>query len=168
MTTAKQLLQQYTFEPVTTSTKFEQRALTIAHQDRAIPFGHFKIRLKNIDNQRTYDLELKQRLQLTANGLQLRSRLHGVHVQHNNGHQVPSYQLLASLIVKDAPKGSTTKHDKTTISCLVPIDHHVAKTLPDQVPVYAFTDNHDIALNQTALAKLFLRCIGGDQLAIAS
>ena len=79
--TATQLLQQYTFEPVKSKLRAEQHTLAVQAQDRAIPFGHFKIRLKNIDNQQSYLLELKQALQLTTTtGLQLRSRLHGVHV----------------------------------------------------------------------------------------
>jgi len=168
--TATQLLQQYTFEPVTLTTKFEQHALAVQHQDREIPFGHFKIRLKNIDNQQDYDLELKQRLQVTASsGFQLRSRLHGVRVHHVAHAPRTSYQVRATLTIKTAPKmADSVKHDKVTIDCLVPVEHHLAKTLPDQVPLYAFTDNHTLAINQTAMAKLFLKCIANSSLALAS
>lgn len=170
MKTATELLQQFTFEPVTTTTKFEQHALAVQHQDREIPFGHFKIRLKNIDNQQCYDLELKQRLQLNAaSGLQLRSRLHGIRVQHTADADNQSYQVIAQLVVKAVPKSQAAlKHDKAQTACLVPISDGQARSLPDQVPLYAFTDNHQLALNQTALAKLLLACVGNIDLAQAS
>ncbi|RRK09378.1 hypothetical protein D1831_13045 [Lactiplantibacillus garii] len=170
MTTATQLLQQYTFEPVTTTTKFEQHTLAVQHQDRAIPFGHFKLRLKNIDSQQDYDLELKQRLQLTAtSGFQLRSRLHGVRINHAHHAGKASYQVHATLVVKRTPKSDhDLQHAKVSADCLIPVSQHVAKTLPDQVPLYVFTDSHKLTINQTAMAKLFLKCVGNDALAFAS
>lgn len=165
MKTATQLLQQYTFESVKDKMRVEQHALAVQHQDRAIPFGHFKIRLKNIDNQQTYLLELKQALQLTTtSGFQLRSRLHGVHVKHAQ-HMMPTgYHVLASLTIKAAPRDAHEfVHDKTKIACLIPVGDHAAKKLPAQVPLYAFTDNHQLAINQQAMAQLFLTCIKSQQ-----
>lgn len=159
--TATQLLQQYTFEPVKSKLRAEQHTLAVQAQDRAIPFGHFKIRLKNIDNQQSYLLELKQALQLTTTaGLQLRSRLHGVHVKHAR-HLVPNgYHVLASLTIKSAPEDARQfVHDKTKLACLIPVSKHYATDLPDQVPLYAFTDNHQLVINQQAMAHLFLTCI---------
>nr|WP_279379610.1 hypothetical protein [Lactiplantibacillus plantarum] len=35
--------------------------------------------------------------------------------------------------------------------------------MPAQVPLYAFTDNHQLAINQQAMAQLFLTCIKSQQ-----
>ena len=159
--TATQLLQQYTFEPVKPKLRVDQHLLTVQHQDRAIPFGHFKIRLKNINNQQSYLLELKQALQLTTTtGLHLRSRLHGVHVQHAR-HLVPSdYHVLASLTIKATPRATRNlAHSRTKVACLIPVTDHHAQDLPTQIPLYAFTDNHQLAINQHAMATLFLTCL---------
>lgn len=157
--TATQLLQQYTFEPVKPKLRVEQRSLAVQHQDRAIPFGHFKIRLKNINNQQSYLLELRQALQLTtATGLQLRLRLHGVHVQYAR-HLVPSgYHILASLTIKATPQASHGfVHKQVHAAYSVPVTGHYAQNLPTQVPLYVFTDNHQLAINQRELATLFLK-----------
>ncbi|WP_318766513.1 hypothetical protein [Lactiplantibacillus carotarum] len=154
--TTTQLLAQYTFEPVTTSTKFDQRTLTVKDQDRTIPFGHFKLRLKNIDNQQHYDLELHQQLQLTTTaGFQLRSRLHGIRVQHGTG--TNRYQVHATLTLHDVPAmlGTVTQRHPFSDS-VIHLEHHVVQTLPANVPLYAFTDNHELVLNQAALAQLVL------------
>ena len=144
MKTATQLLQQYTFEPVKDKMRVEQHALAVQHQDRAIPFGHFKIRLKNIDNQQTYLLELKQALQLTTtSGFQLRSRLHGVHVKHAQ-HMMPTgYHVLASPTTKAAPRDAhELGHEKTKIACLIPVGDNAGKTVPAQGQRDACTGNH--------------------------
>ncbi|MDV0430713.1 hypothetical protein RXV91_07505 [Lactiplantibacillus sp. DA1] len=161
MKTATQLLQKYTFEPVKPKLRVEQHSLAVQHQDRAIPFGHFKIRLKNINSQQSYLLELKQALQLTTTtGLQLRSRLHGVHVQHAR-HLVPGgYHVLASLTIKTTPQASHGfAHKKVQATYSVPVTGHYAQSLPTQIPLYAFTDNHQLAINQRALATLFLQAL---------
>ncbi|MFB9768458.1 hypothetical protein [Lactiplantibacillus modestisalitolerans] len=156
MKTVTELLQTYTFEPVTTSLKFDQRLLRVHHQDRAIPFGHFRLRLKNIDNQEAYELELKQQLVTNpATGGRLRARLQGIRHQATAQHAV-----VANLTIRRAPKAdANVKHDRAKVSCLIPIKKRVAMTLPDQVPLYAFTDNHQLALNQAAMAKLFLASV---------
>lgn len=129
--TATQLLQQYTFEPVKPKLRVEQRSLAVQHQDRAIPFGHFKIRLKNINNQQSYLLELRQALQLTtATGLQLRLRLHGVHVQYAR-HLVPSgYHILASLTIKATPQASHGFVHKQVHGCLFGTSHRPLRSEP--------------------------------------
>lgn len=170
MTSVTELLQKYTFEPVTTTTKFDQHTLPVKHQDRVVPFGHFKLRLKNIDNQQNYDLVVRQRLQLTApSGFQLRSRLHGIHVTHDSQAKQASHQIVTTLkINRTTTEQSALKHDHASQACPIPVTNRVAKNLPDQVPLYAFTDSHQVTINQQAMAQLFLQAIGHQNGALAS
>ncbi|MFC6180041.1 hypothetical protein [Lactiplantibacillus daowaiensis] len=152
-----QLLATYTFEPMTTKTTFDEHRLNVQDDDRIIPFGQFKIRLKNINDQHYYELNLKQQLtRITNHGFQLKDRLHGIKVRHV---KQPTNKLViaTTLKIKQVPASMPApKQHQLRTTCDVPVMNHQATTLPMQVPVYAFHDNHQIVLNQTALAKLFL------------
>ncbi|ETY74770.1 hypothetical protein [Lactiplantibacillus fabifermentans] len=150
-------LQQYTFEPVTTKAKFDQHELTVNHDSREIPLGHFKLRLKNVDNQQDYPLTLTQQLQLTTpkTGLHLAQRLRGMHVHHAD--DITRNQL--RVIVTLRPKGQS----KAQATCPVPVIKQTASALPTSLPVYAFDDSEKIAINQTALARLFLHSPAGQE-----
>lgn len=159
MDSITKFLQQYTFEPVTTKAKFDQHELIVNHDHREIPLGRFKLRLKNVDNQHDYALTLTQQLQLTTpkSGWHLGQRLRGMHVRHAN--DITRNQL--RVIVTLRPKGQT----KAQATCPVPVIKQHASALPTSLPVYAFEDSNQIAINQTAMARLFLHSAAGQKFA---
>jgi len=153
-------LAQYTFEPVTTHEKLATHNLIVKADSRQIPLGHFKLRLKNIDDQHYYDLSLKQKLtNATKSTTQaLKPRLHGTQRQH--AHQKPTatdLAVLTTLKIKHAPADvPAPKQSRYQMAATVPVMNHQATTMPAAVPVYAFKDSKQLVLNQKALAKLFL------------
>lgn len=54
-----------------------------------------------------------------------------------------------------APHGFVHKQVHAAYS--VPVTGNYAQNLPTQVPLYVFTDNHQLVINQRALATLFLK-----------
>jgi len=153
-------LAQYTFEPVTTKEAFDDHSLVVKNDSRLIPLGRFKVRLKNINDQHYYDLTLNQKLTLTTsqNGLALKPRLHGVKIRHaKHPTETAGFKVMTTLKIKHAPADvQAPKQRRSQAAAAVPVTNHQATALPTTVPVYAFKDSKQLAINQTALAKLFL------------